>query len=138
MYKTSIRNGFYKGLSTVWSLAKIIVPVYFFVTFLHHTPLLYKISNLCEPAMKILGLPGEASLALVIGNFVNLFAGIGVMLTLELSSKQATILAIMLTIAHGQVLESAVAKKVGVSLALVVVTRLAVSFILGMLFNIIL
>jgi len=138
MYKKSIINGFKKGLDTLWKLGKIIIPVYFFVTFLHYTPILYKLSNFFEPAMKILGLPGEASLALVLGNFINLFAGVGAMLTLDLSSKQATILAIMLSFSHGQVLESAVAKKVGVSLSLVVITRLTLAFTMGVLFNMIL
>lgn len=138
MYRKSIKNGFIKGLNTLWGLGKIMIPVYFLVTFLQHTPILYKLSSLFEPLMRFLGLPGEAALPLVLGNFINLFAGVGAMLSLELNPKEATILAIMLSISHGQVLESAVAKKVGVSLKLAVFTRLIVALLLGLIFNIIL
>lgn len=138
LYKESIRNGFIKGVFTLWELSKIVVPVYFFVTFLSYTPLLNSISNLFEPAMKILGLPGEAAVPLVLGNFINLYAGIGAMASLSLSAKQATILAIMLSFSHSLLLESVVVKKTGVSLALIVITRITLAVLSGIIFNLIL
>ncbi|MCF6462615.1 nucleoside recognition domain-containing protein [Clostridium sp. Cult1] len=138
MYKESIFNGFKKGMGTIWKLTKIVVPVYFFVTFLGYTPILSKISDFFEPVMKIVGLPGEASLPLVLGNFINLFAGLGAMASLSLTPKQATILAIMLSFSHGLFLETAVAKKVGVSTIVAVLTRVILALLSGIVFNIIL
>lgn len=138
LYKESIRNGFIKGVFTLWELSKIVVPVYFFVTFLSYTPLLNSISNLFEPAMKILGLPGEAAVPLVLGNFINLYAGIGAMASISLSAKQATILGIMLSFSHSLLLESAVVRKTGVSLALVVCIRIVLALLSGIMFNLIL
>ncbi len=138
MYKESAFNGFKKGVFTLWKLSKIVVPVYFFVTFLSYTPLLNSISNFFEPAMKILGLPGEAAVPLVLGNFINLYAGIGAMASLSLSAKQATILAIMLSFSHSLLLESVVVKKTGVSLALIVITRMTLAVLSGIIFNLIL
>ncbi|MDR7857013.1 MAG: nucleoside recognition domain-containing protein [Tissierella sp.] len=134
----STKKGFKKGLITLWRLTKIIVPVYFFITFLKMTPLLGYISSWFEPAMKLLGLPGEASLALVIGNFVNLYAGIGVIASLSLSIKQITILSVMLSFSHSMLLESAVAKRTGVSLIMVVLIRLSLTIASGIILNIIL
>ena len=138
MYKESAVNGFKKGLITIWELSKILVPVYFFVTFLSFTPIIDIISNFFEPVMKIIGLPGEASLPLVLGNFISLYAGIGAMASLTLTSKQITILAIMLSFSHSLFIESAVAKKTGVSLSLVISTRIILALLSGIIFNMIL
>ena len=138
MYRESVFNGFKKGITTLWTLAKIVVPVYFFVTFLRYTPLLNIISGFFEPGMKLLGLPGEAALPLVLGNFINLYAGIGAMASLTLTTKQATILAIMLSFSHSLFLESAVVKKAGVSLALVILIRVILALVSGFIFNLIL
>ena len=138
MYKESAVNGFKKGLITIWELSKILVPVYFFVTFLSFTPIIDIISHFFEPVMKIIGLPGEASLPLVLGNFISLYAGIGAMASLTLTSKQITILAIMLSFSHSLFIESAVAKKTGVSLSLVISTRIILALLSGIIFNMIL
>lgn len=138
MYKESAINGLKKGIMTVWKLTKIVVPVYFFVTFLSYTPILYKISKFFEPVMRVVGLPGEASLPLVLGNFINLFAGLGAMASLSLTPKQATILAIMLSFSHGLFLETAVAKRVGVSTSVAVLTRIVLALLSGIIFNLVL
>lgn len=138
MYKDSVINGFKKGLLTIWKLSKIVIPVYFFVTLLSYTPVLGKISQLFEPMMKILGLPGEASLPLILGNFINLYAGLGAMASLAITPKQATILAIMLSFSHSLLLETAVAKKVGVSTAVAVSIRIILAILSGIIFNLVL
>lgn len=138
MYIESIKRGFKKGLLTLWRLAKIVVPVYFLITFLKMTPILGIISSWFEPAMRLVGLPGEASIVLVLGNFVNLYAGIGAITSLSLTGKQITILAVMLSFSHSLLLESAVAKKTGVSLSLVLSIRLFLAIVSGIILNIIL
>lgn len=138
MYTNSIKKGFEKGLITLWSLTKIVVPVYFFITFLKMTPMLDIISNWLTPAMSLIGLPGEASIVLVLGNFVNLYAAIGAITSLSLTVKQITILSIMLSFSHGLFLESAVCKKTGVSLLMVVSIRIGLAVIFGLILSIIL
>ena len=138
MYIDSAKLGFKKGLSTLWSLSKIVVPVYFFVTFLKMTPILDVISTWVAPAMNLFGLPGEASVVLVLGNFINLYAAIGAITSLSLTIKQITILAVMLSFSHSLFLESAVCKKTGVSLFMVVTIRVGLAVIFGLALNIIL
>ncbi len=138
LVKKSITTGFKKGFMTLWRLTKIVVPVYFFVTFLKMTPVLESLSNWFEPLMKLIGLPGEASLVLVLGNAINLYAGIGAIASLSLTVKQVTILAVMLSFSHSLFLESAVAKKTGVSLVMVVSIRLILAVLSGLVLNIIL
>ncbi len=138
MYKGSAINGFKKGITTLWNLSKIVVPVYFLVTFLTYTGILNVISDICEPVMNIFGLPGEASLPLVLGNCINLFAGLGAMASIALTSKQVTILAIMLSFSHSLFLESAVVKKVGISIGLTVLIRIGLALVSGIVFNLVL
>ncbi|MBU5257459.1 nucleoside recognition domain-containing protein [Tissierella praeacuta] len=138
MIMDSTIRGFKKGMNTLWRLTKIVVPVYFFVTFLRMTPILDMISVWFEPAMKLLGLPGEASLVLVLGNCINLYAGIGAITSLNLNIKQITILAVMLSFSHSLFLETAVAKKTGVNLFVVIGIRLALAIVSGLILNILL
>ncbi len=138
LYTESIKNGFRKGLLTLWKLTKIVVPVYFLITFLKMTSILDIISSWFEPTMSLVGLPGEASIVLVLGNFVNLYAALGAISSLSLTVKQITILAVMLSFSHSLLMESAVAKKTGVSLFIVLSIRIILAIISGLILNIIL
>ncbi len=68
MLMQSIKQGTRNGLDTTLMLAKIIVPIYVFVTFLRHTPVIDLIARAFEPLMGFFHLPGEAALILVMGN----------------------------------------------------------------------
>jgi len=138
MILDSCKRGFKKGLITLWKLTKIIVPVYFFVTFLEVSGILGIISKWFGPVMGLLGLPGEASIVLVLGNCINLIAAIGAIASLSLSIKQITILAVMLSFSHNLFVESAVAKKTGVSLLMVILLRLFLAILSGFILNIVL
>ena len=138
MILESGKRGLKKGIFTLWRLTKIIVPVYFFVTFLRLSGILNIISIWFGPVMGILGLPGEASIVLVLGNCINLIAAIGAMASLSLTVKQATILAVMLSFSHNLFVESAVAKRTGVSLLMVILIRLSLAIISGFVVNIVL
>ncbi|NLK42980.1 MAG: nucleoside recognition protein [Tissierellia bacterium] len=138
MILDSGKRGFKKGLVTLWKLTKIVVPVYFFVNLLKFSGALDTISAWFEPTMRLLGLPGEASLVLVLGNCINLYAGIGAIVSLSLTIKQITILAVMLSFSHSLFLESAVAKRTGVSLIMVVLVRLSLAILSGLVLNLVL
>ncbi|MFP3472910.1 nucleoside recognition domain-containing protein, partial [Micrococcus sp. SIMBA_144] len=77
-----LRRGLKAGLMTTWELGKIISPITLVMTLLRYTPVLEWIVALITPVMKWIGLSGDAAIPLVIGNFLNLYAGIGAILTL--------------------------------------------------------
>lgn len=131
----TIKRGTKNGFVTVWELGKVIIPVYLIITFLKYTPILDMISNFFQPVMKIFGLPGEAALALVLGNFLSLYAGVGAIASLELTTKQVTIAAVMLSFSHSLLIESAVSKKIGVSVLLVVSVRVILAIMFGIVLN---
>ena len=137
--KSQIRNrygqiavdGFFRGLESFWLLAKIMLPVYFIVTFLKFTPVLPAIADFFAPYMKIFGLPGGAALAIVLGNTVNLYAAIAVIASLKMSTEQVTILAIMLAISHSLPMEVTITQKMGTRYITILFLRLLVSAAVG-------
>ena len=133
----TFRRGLLKGLGTTWELGKVVVPVYILVTFLKYTPVLGWIAGICAPAVSYLGLPGEAALALVLGNVLNIYAAIGVITTLSLTHKQVTILAVMLLLSHTIFIETAVSRRIGINPWFVASTRLGLSVVAGLILNIV-
>jgi hypothetical protein len=131
MLLSSVKTGFKKGLETTWLLAKVMVPVYVLVTILKHTPIIDWIAVLFAPIMGIFGLPGEAAIVLVLGNVLNLYAAIGALGAIELSTMQITILAMMLSFSHSLLVETAVIKKLGFKVSHNFIIRMGLAIIAG-------
>lgn len=134
----TLKRGALNGTATFFDLAKIIVPVHIIITFMKHTVLLDLIAETFSPFMQIFGLPGEATLVLVLGNLINLYAGIGAIASLSLTPKQITIISIMLSFCHSLIIETSVCKKIEISLTLIVIIRIGLATLAGIIFNLIL
>lgn len=137
MRKIAWGKGIQAGFYTTWLLGKIIFPVTFIITVLGYTPVLPKVIDMIAPVMKLLGLPGEAAVPLVLGNVLNLYAGIGAILSLDLTVKEVFIIAVMLSFSHNLFVESGVAMKVGVKLWVVLVVRLGLAFLSAIIINLV-
>ena len=137
MWQSSIKNGGITGLKTTWTLGKVIFPVTLIVVLLQHTPILPWIIRLIEPMMGLIGLSGDAAIPLVLGNFINLYAGIGGILSLDLTVKEVFIIAVMMSFSHNLFIESAVAVKVGVKMWVVLAVRLGLAIASAIAINLI-
>lgn len=133
----SFKAGLNAGLQTTWTLGKIIFPITLLVSLLQYTPILGWIVKLISPLMGLFGLSGEAAIPLVIGNFLNLYAGIGAILSLELTVKEVFILALMLSFSHNLLVESSVAAKVGLKLWIILLVRLGLAFVSAIVVNLV-
>ncbi|MDL4839280.1 nucleoside recognition domain-containing protein [Aquibacillus rhizosphaerae] len=131
-----LQRGFKQGISVTWTLGKVIFPVTIIVTILRYTQLLPWLIELISPFMKWIGLPGEAAVPLVIGNLLNLYAGIGAIVSFDFSVKEVFIMAIMLSFSHNLIIESTVASKVGVNWLIVVGVRIALALLSAFIINI--
>ncbi len=134
----TLTRGLKKGLSVTWELGKVIVPVYFIITFFKYTPVMDWIAGIMQPAMHMVGLPGEASLPLVLGMFLNIYAAIGAILPLDMGAREITIIGAMLLLAHSLPMEAAVSKKAGAKVASLVFVRIIMAFLVGAGFNLVL
>lgn len=130
------RKGISKGLETTWTLGKIIFPVTFIVSILKYTPVIPFLSDALQPILGIFGLSGEAAIVLVLGNILNLYAGIGAMLTMDLPLKEVYILSIMLSLSHSIIVETAITTRIGVNPWIVSSMRLGMAFFFAFVINI--
>ncbi len=135
MYKTSLKQGAINGFKTIWTLGKVIFPVTLFVVVLQHTPIMPWIIRLIEPVMGIFGLSGDAAIPLVLGNFLNLYAGIAGIMSLDLTVKEVFIIAVMMSFSHNLFIESSVAMKVGVPFWLILTVRIGLAVISAITIN---
>lgn len=97
-----------RGLRAFLKLFFIVAPVYTVVTGLKYTPILASFAQFMAPLMRFFRLPGEAAMALILGNFINIYAALGAITALKISGQQLTVLSLMLLISHSQILETAV------------------------------
>lgn len=122
-----VARGLRRGLETTWILAKAVIPAYVAVALLAETPVLAWLSRFAAPVLGWIGLPGEAALPLLLGMVVNLYTGLGALAPLELNGKEATIAAVILSVAHGLVVETAVTRQMGVSIFFALAVRLGMA-----------
>jgi hypothetical protein len=125
--RVSPYEGLKDGLRTAWILGKVVFPVTLVVSVLRHTPLYDALLSGLTPVMGLIGLPNEATIPLVLGNLLNLYAAIGAILTMDLTVKQVFILAVMLSFSHGLPVEAAICRRIGVSVLLVVSFRISLA-----------
>ena len=125
------KRGLADGLKTALTLLKVVLPVFAVIKILEHTPVIGWISQVFDPLMGFVGLPGEAALAVVTGMLFNFYAALGIILAMGLSAWQITILAVMLSCCHELVLESAIIKKAGISAWPILSIRLFTAFAAG-------
>ncbi|MGA5689947.1 nucleoside recognition domain-containing protein [Cytobacillus pseudoceanisediminis] len=137
MLVKSCKRGLMAGLKTTWTLGKVIFPVTLIVALLQHTPVLPWVIKLITPLMNLIGLSGDAAIPLVLGNFLNLYAGIGAILTLDLSVKEVFIIAVMLSFSHNMLIETGVALKVGVKLWVVLAVRIGLALLSAIVINLV-
>lgn len=134
-YWAVLRQGIISGLKTTWLLGKITAPVTFVVTVIQHTQIINWIITIFQPLMSLMGLPGEASIPLALGMSVNLYAGTGALLSLQLTAKENFIIALMTSIAHSLPVEVAIIKTMRVSALSNLALRVGTAILLGVLAN---
>jgi hypothetical protein len=137
MFKQSLQKGLISGLKTTWTLGKIIFPVTLIVYFLQFTPVLPWLIKIVSPFMGLLGLSGDAAIPIVLGNLLNLYAGIGAILTLDLTVKEVFIIAVMLSFSHNLLIESSVAIKAGVKLWVILSVRIGLAIVSAILIHLV-
>ncbi len=117
--------GLQKGLSGFLWMLRILVPVSLGTALLGWCGLLDKLGELLAPVMGVLHLPGTAALPLVIGGAGGIYGGLASMASLQLSTGEATLVAVFLLMSHNLVLEGIVQGKSGINGWVVTAFRIA-------------
>jgi len=138
MYYTVAKRGVLNGIYVSLELAKAIIPVYLLIKLMEVSGVLQILAEWCTPFMKLLGLPGEASILLVIGNCLNIYSVLGAIQAMDLTFKQINIIAFVLLISHSLFVENAVLKKTKINALSLTFFRLVFSILCGIILNAIL
>ena len=104
-----------KSLESSWIIIKLVIPIYIIADILYFYNILSYVSFIFDPFTSLLGLPPEASLAIISGIFLNLYAAVAFAAPLDLTIQQWSILAIFLGVCHSLIVESIIIKKLGIS-----------------------
>ena len=137
-FKRVVKQAAPRAFKTIWWIFKITTIVSFIMFLLKYTGILTWIAAAVSPVFHIFGLPGDAALAYVSAYFINIYSGIAVISTLDLTVRQITILGTMNLAAHAMVAETAIQKKTGAPIAYVVCIRTLASITLGVVMNLVL
>lgn len=133
--KGMLYRGFIQGLKTTLTLGKVIFPITLIITVLQFTPVFPWFMDVIAPLMGLFGLSGEAAVPLVLGNALNLYAGIAAIISFDFTVKEVFIMAVMLSFSHNLFIESAVATRVGVKWWVIVGIRVGLAVFSAFLIN---
>jgi len=111
----NFKNTLNTSFKSAWIILKLVIPIYILADILFYYNTLSSISFIVEPFTSMLGLPAEASLAIISGIFLNLYAAVAFAAPLDMTPHQWSILAVFLGICHSLVVESVIMKKIGIS-----------------------
>ncbi len=123
--------------ATSWELIKITVPVVVITKVLEEAGLVVHLSNVLEPVMLLVGLPGIVGIVWATAILTNLYAAMAVFAELSpglgLTVAQTTVLCSMMLVAHSLPLELSISKKAGAGFVVMGLLRLTGALTLGFL-----
>lgn len=125
------------GASALW-LLKLMIPISLGVTLAHHYGVLDMIALWLNPLFSVLGLPGSSAVAFVSGATAGTYAGIAAMMSMPLTMREATILALMIALCHALPMECAVNRKTGSSFWKMGIIRVVMAIVCAILLNLVL
>lgn len=120
--------------TTLW-LLKIMLPISFAVQLLQYYGVIAWLAQYLNIVFIHLGLPGASGIAFLTSASVTTYAGLAVMLSMELTMREATILAVMTVLCHALPMECAVVHKVGSNPYRMGLLRIVAAFLAAMYLN---
>ena len=130
-----LRKALYPSVKTTLWLLRIMLPVSLLVTILQYFGVIAWIAQYLNPVFQYMGLPGASAIAFVTGASVTTYACLAVMLSMQLTMREATIIAIMVLICHALPMECAVVKRVGSNPWRMAVLRIGAAFLAAFYLN---
>jgi len=118
-----------KAIKSSWIIIKLVIPFSIASDILQYYGIIESISFIFEPFTNSLNLPSGVALSFASVIFFNLYAGIAVASTLNLTGYEWTIVGTFMAICHSLPLETAVLKKVGMSLTIHWFSRITLGYL---------
>ncbi len=123
------------------ALLKILLPAVIVVKILQETGAVNILSDVMAPLMSAIGLPAVISIVWATTLLTNIYTGMVVFFAVApaepLTVAQVTILGALMLLGHSIIVEGAVAKRIGVSWGMTLLTRLAGAWLFALLLHIV-
>lgn len=120
--------------SAIW-LLRLMIPISLAVTLLGHFGVLEWIAGYLNPLFMHLGLPGTSAVVFMSGAAAGTYAGVAAMMSVHMTLREATIIAIMIGICHSLPMECSVVHKTGSSFWKMGLIRLVMAFVSALYLN---
>lgn len=134
-FGTALRSALPSTWKSASWLLKLMIPISLAVTLMLHFGLLAWIAGYLDPLFVHIGLPGSSAVVYLSGAAAGTYAGLAAMMSVPLTMKQATILALMIALCHALPMECAVNRKTGSSFGLMAALRIAMAFLCAYLIH---
>ena len=126
------------SFSTIFKMTVIIVPLLIGIEYLKEIGWMEKLSAKLRKVSKLIELPGEAALGMIVAYSVGLVFGSGVIIRIkkevEMTRKQINTMFIFIGMCHAVVEETIIFTAVGANGVIVMVSRVLASFLFGLLY----
>ncbi|MBP7072607.1 MAG: hypothetical protein KBB40_03820 [Clostridia bacterium] len=126
------------SFSTIFKMTVIIVPLLIGIEYLKEIGWMEKLSAKLRKVSKLIELPGEAALGMIVAYSVGLVFGSGVIIRIkkevEMTRKQINTMFIFIGMCHAVVEETIIFTAVGANGIIVLVSRVLASFLFGLLY----
>ena len=127
------------ALSASLELFKVMIPILVAVKILQELDLIKYVALPLEPIMGLVGLPAEMGLVWASALINNIYTGMIVLASLTgdtpMTTAQATIIGVLMLLAHGLPVECAIARKSGARFLFQMASRLVGAFVLAWLLH---
>lgn len=127
--KEGLQAGAKKGWSSFVWICKILVPASFVVTMLQWGGLLYHMEPILSPLMRLLNLPGQATLPIVSGMLIGNYATIAAITVMPFNLSQMTLIVVFSLIAHNLIVEGLIQHRSGISIAKITLVRVTTAIL---------
>ena len=124
---------------TAWELIRITIPIAIFTKILDEIGLISIFSQILEPVMELVGLPGSLGIVWATAMLTSIYGGITVLAalapTLQITVAQLTVLCSITLIAHSLPIELSVSKRAGAQVLPIAALRLGGGLLYGFLLH---
>lgn len=133
VFRARLKEGIVAGLKKGWGgfvwMMKIIIPISFCTAILDWSGLLRHLDFLLKPLMRLLDLPPDAALPLIIGMLSSVYGGLAAMIVFPFSAAQMTLMAVFILTAHGLIQEGIIQGQSGIHPAKATLIRIGAAVI---------
>jgi hypothetical protein len=127
--KEGLQAGAKKGWSSFVWICKILIPASFVVSMMQWGGSLHQMEPLLAPLMRLLNLPGQATLPIISGMLIGNYATIAAITVIPFNLSQATLIVVFSLIAHNLIVEGLIQHRSGINIVKITVVRIVAAIL---------